>query len=102
VDETEPCFGYREAKSVGQPQNEETMSWINELGGILDRYVGAQGGQPPATVHDDFDRVAQAAPPSDVADGLAAAFRSDATPPFAQMLAQLFGQNRRARNGRAS
>jgi len=34
--------------------------------------------------------VAQTAPASAVADGLAGAFRSDATPPFAQMLAQLF------------
>jgi len=35
--------------------------------------------------------VAQNAPPEAMRDGLAAAFRSDNTPPFGQMVGQLFG-----------
>jgi hypothetical protein len=37
--------------------------------------------------------MAQTAPKSALADGLAAAFRSDQTPAFGQMLGQLFGQS---------
>lgn len=67
------------------------MGWMDQLGGILGQYTGAQGAQGNA--HDDFDQVAQAAPHSAIADGLAAAFRSNQTPPFPQMLGQLFGQS---------
>jgi hypothetical protein len=68
------------------------MDWMNQLSGILQQYTGAQaaGGQAPDTVHDDFDQLAQQAPQSALADGLAAAFRSDQTPAFGQMVAQLF------------
>ncbi|HEY6188355.1 MAG TPA: hypothetical protein VIW80_11775 [Pyrinomonadaceae bacterium] len=67
------------------------MDWMNQLSGILQQYNGAQPGQAPDTVHDDFDQFAQAAPQSALADGLAAAFRSNQTPAFSQMVAQLFG-----------
>jgi hypothetical protein len=69
------------------------MSWMDQIGGLLQRYAGAgaQGAQPDA--HDHFDQLAQVAPHSAVADGLAAAFRSDDTPPFPQMIAQMFGQS---------
>jgi hypothetical protein len=69
------------------------MDWMNEIGGVLDRYAegGASRPDDPA-VHEDFDRFAQAAPPDAVADGLSAAFRSDQTPPFPQMASQLFGR----------
>jgi hypothetical protein len=67
------------------------MDWMNQLGGILQQYSGAQGGQAPDTVHDDFDQLSQQAPQSALADGLAAAFRSNQTPAFGQMVAQLFG-----------
>lgn len=69
------------------------MDWMNQLGGLLGQYTGAQAAQAPASVHDDFEQLTQAAPKSAVADGLAAAFRSDQTPPFGQMLGQLFGQS---------
>ena len=69
------------------------MGWMDDLGGILERYAAAPQGQPSASTHEDFDKLTQAAPASVVADGLAAAFRSEATPPFAQMLAQLFGRS---------
>jgi hypothetical protein len=67
------------------------MDWMNQLSGILQPYNGAQPQQAPQTVDDDFDQFTQAAPSSAVADGLAAAFRSDQTPAFGQMVAQMFG-----------
>jgi hypothetical protein len=69
------------------------MDWMKQLGGVLDNYGGATPGRAPATVDQDFDRFSQVAPPDAMADGLAAAFRSDATPPFPQMLGQLFGRS---------
>ena len=69
------------------------MNWINEIGGILQQYSGAGAAQAPDTVHDDFDQTAQAAPTSVLAGGLAEAFRSDQTPAFGQMVANLFGQS---------
>ncbi|HKP84917.1 MAG TPA: hypothetical protein VJZ26_02395 [Blastocatellia bacterium] len=69
------------------------MNWMNELGGILQQYTGAGAAQAPDTVHDDFDQTAQTAPTGVLADGLAAAFRSDQTPEFGQMVAGLFGQS---------
>jgi len=67
------------------------MDWMNQLGGILQQYSGTQAAQAPDTVHDDFDQLSQQAPQSALADGLAAAFRSNQTPAFGQMVAQLFG-----------
>src|SRR4030095_7108227 len=69
------------------------VNWMNDLGGLLNQYSGTSARQAPDTVYDDFDRFAQAAPHSELAEGLAEAFRSDQTPPFAQMLGQLFGQS---------
>jgi hypothetical protein len=69
------------------------MNWINELGGILQQYSGAGTAKAPDTVDDDFDQTAQAAPVGALADGLSAAFRSDQTPEFGQMIAGLFGQS---------
>jgi len=66
---------------------------MNQIGGLLQQYNGAQAGEVPDTVHDDFDQFARTAPQSAVAEGLSAAFRSDQTPPFGQMLGQLFGQS---------
>lgn len=69
------------------------MDWMNQLGGILQQYNGAQPDQAPDTVHDDFDQLAQNAPPAALSDGLAAAFRSDQTPEFGQMAANLFSNS---------
>jgi len=60
-----------------------------DLDNLLQQYAG--GSAPPPTVHDDFDQVARQVPAGQLSDGLAAAFRSDATPPFGQMVGQLFG-----------
>ncbi len=69
------------------------MDWLNQLGGLLQQYSGAQPAQAPDTVEDDFDQLTQAAPESALADGISAAFRSEQTPPFGQMLGQLFNQS---------
>ena len=62
-----------------------------DLGGLLQQYLG-RAGQVPENAADHFQQVAQAASPQMVSQGLAEAFRSDQTPPFAQMVAQLFSQ----------
>jgi hypothetical protein len=49
-------------------------------------------GEEPST-ESRFDELARSAPPSSIARGLSAAFRSDQTPPFGQMLGRLFGQS---------
>ncbi len=67
------------------------MDWMNQLGGMLQQYAGANANQAPQTVRDDYDQFAQAAPQSAIAEGLSAAFRSDQTPPFGNMVAQMFG-----------
>jgi hypothetical protein len=69
------------------------MDWMNKLGGILQQYSGAQPDQAPDTVDDDFDQLAQNAPPAALSDGLAAAFRSEQTPDFGQMAANLFSNS---------
>lgn len=69
------------------------MDWMNQLGGILQQYTGAQPNQAPDTVDNDFDQLAQNAPPSALSDGLAAAFRSDDTPEFGQMAANLYSNS---------
>ncbi len=60
---------------------------------ILNRYVEPQSGKAGENAEDDFDGVAQTAPPEVVSHGLAEAFRTDKTPPFGQMVGQLFGQS---------
>lgn len=69
------------------------MNWMDQIGGILGQYGGTGAQAAPDDVQDHFDQFAQAAPQSAIADGLASAFRSNDTPPFPQMLGQLFGQS---------
>jgi hypothetical protein len=69
------------------------MDFMQELSGLLQQYQGAQPDQAPDTVDDDFDQIAQAAPQPALADGLAAAFRSEQTPEFGQMTANLFNNS---------
>lgn len=69
------------------------MSWFNRVGDLLKQYSsgGAAAAAAPAPdVHEHFDQVSQAAPSSVIAEGLAAAFRSNQTPAFGQMLSTLF------------
>ncbi|HEY8605973.1 MAG TPA: hypothetical protein VIM12_02515 [Noviherbaspirillum sp.] len=63
-----------------------------DIGRILEQYGGQQGGRQQQEVERDFDDVASNAGQEDLRDGVAEAFRSDQTPPFASMVSQLFGQ----------
>jgi hypothetical protein len=67
------------------------MSWIDQLGGMLQQY--ANSGQATQTTEQDFDNAANVVPRDTMSHGLAEAFRSDQTPPFANMLGQLFGNS---------
>ena len=69
------------------------MDWMNQLGGILQQYTGAAAAPAPSNVQDDFDQITQGAPRPALADGIAAAFRSEQTPDFGQMAAQLFSNS---------
>jgi len=68
------------------------MDWMNAVAHILQRYSGQGGGTAaaPEDLHQDFQQVADAAPRNVVAGGISQAFRSDQTPPFPEMLANLF------------
>ena len=61
-----------------------------DLGNLLQQYIGGANNGKAA---DDFDQVAQNAPRASIAQGIAGALRSDQTPPFPQMVSQLFGQS---------
>lgn len=60
-----------------------------DLSKILDRYADrdVDGND------DDFDQVTRNTPPAVMSQGVAEAFRSDRTPPFPNMLGQMFGQS---------
>lgn len=62
---------------------------IGDIGRILDQYADRQDADGS---EDDFDQVAQPAPASAVSQGVAEAFRADQTPPFPNMLGQMFGR----------
>jgi len=62
-----------------------------DLGNLLQQFTGANA--TPAQAEQHFDQVAQAAPQAQLSQGLSQAFRSDQTPPFPQMAAQLFGNS---------
>lgn len=70
------------------------MTWTDQLGNMLKQYTSAGAAAAPAPdVHAHFDQVAQAAPTSVIAEGLTAAFNSDKTPAFGQMLTTLFNNS---------
>jgi hypothetical protein len=68
------------------------MDWLKQIGGVLERYEGARPDSPPPDVERHFDTYSRVAPQATLSDGLAAAFRSDRTPPFARMVSELFGR----------
>jgi hypothetical protein len=69
------------------------MDWLNQVTDIVDKYGSSRRSSVPNTVDADFDRLSQMAPSEHVSEGLAEAFRSQQTPPFASMLSQLFGRS---------
>ena len=58
---------------------------------MLQQYVGADSAS--SKTPGDFEQAAHSAPRGVIATGLAAALRSDATPPVPEMVAKLFGQS---------
>lgn len=58
--------------------------------GLLDMLTQAAGG---GNSSQQFNEVAQNAPPDVLGKGVAAAFRSDQTPPIGEMVAKMFGQS---------
>src|SRR5262245_7973153 len=69
------------------------MSWMNQVTEILKQYTGGSPAAESADARADFAKVAEQAPPSAISSGLTEAFRSKDTPPFAEMVSQLFGQS---------
>lgn len=61
------------------------------LSDILDRYVGSP--QPQADTGAHFDQAAATASPGQLGTALSSMFRSDATPPFAQLIGNLFNNS---------
>ena len=59
---------------------------------ILQQYAGGRAPEG-ADVRAHFDQVAQQTPPQVLGNGIAEAFRSDATPPMGQMVGDLFGRS---------
>jgi hypothetical protein len=67
------------------------MNWLDQLGGMLQQYAGER--QDTSRAEQDFDQVSGVAPKDAMSAGLSEAFRSQQTPPFENMLGQLFGQS---------
>lgn len=68
------------------------MGILDSLNDVLKNYSTGQS-QNSETAAEHFDQVAQAAPNNVVAEGLAAAFRSDQTPAFGNLIGSLFSQS---------
>ena len=60
---------------------------------ILQQYTNSTAGANPTVAHEHFDEVSRAAPPEILGQGVADAFRADNTPPFGEMVGQMFGQS---------
>ncbi len=70
------------------------MNWIQQIGNILENYSDSRRSDVDEnSTNDDFDQVVQSAPREKVSEGIGEAFRSDKTPPFEQMLSQLFSRS---------
>ncbi|HXZ80760.1 MAG TPA: hypothetical protein VEG30_12570 [Terriglobales bacterium] len=68
------------------------MGLMDQLTDVLKQYTGGSATQS-GDVTQHFEQAAQAMPSSAIADGLAAAFRSNQTPAFGNMLSSLFAQS---------
>jgi len=60
---------------------------------ILDRYANATAVPNSDIARQHFDEVSRTAPPELLGQGVADAFRADSTPPFGEMVGQMFGQS---------
>ena len=64
------------------------MSLMDDLGNLARQF--ASGNASEADVHGAFDRTAPSVPQASLATALSHTFQSDQTPPFEQMVANLF------------
>ena len=64
------------------------MGLLDDMKGLLTQYTS--GAAPAGDAGEHFQQVAQSVDSGTLAQGIAAAMRSDQTPPFAQMVSQLF------------
>jgi hypothetical protein len=69
------------------------MSWGDQIAKVFQNYAGGGGAPQQGEVANHFNQVAQAAPQKELANGIASMFRSNQTPPFGQMVSQLFGNS---------
>jgi len=65
------------------------MDWMNTVGGLLKQYTGQDANAADAGNH--FDQVSRAVPSSTLGGAVSDMFRSNDTPPFSQLAAQMFG-----------
>lgn len=64
-----------------------------DIANMLRTYAGVSAAAPPSSTQEDFAQAAQHAPQEHLASGLASAFQSNETPPFSQMIGQLFAHS---------
>ncbi|MFC4931945.1 hypothetical protein [Massilia sp. GCM10023247] len=64
-----------------------------DLGNLLQQYMAGASGADNTRATQDFERAAQEVPREQLAQGVTQALRSDQTPPFPQMVGQMFGQS---------
>ena len=60
---------------------------------ILQQHSGPETIASPGSAYGHFDEIARTAPPGVLGQGVADAFRDESTPPFADMVAQMFGRS---------
>ena len=68
------------------------MSLLDQVSNVLKQYAG-NSTPNPANATEHFDQVAQSAPQSAIAEGISAAFHSDQTPAFGNLVSTLFSQS---------
>lgn len=64
-----------------------------DINAILQDYLNPSAAAVGDKVDNDFDRVAEKIPQQSVADGVTEALRSEQTPPFPELIGQLFGRS---------
>jgi len=71
------------------------MDWLDKLSDLAQKYTGQVGGASaaPDRPDEDYQNAVQHAPAEAVAGGLSEAFRSDSTPPFPEMVSNLFSRS---------
>jgi hypothetical protein len=67
------------------------MGLLDNLSDLAKQFTA--GNAAAADVHSAYDQVSQAVPQSSLVEGLTHAFNSDQTPPFAQMVSNLFSHS---------